>query len=477
MKKIPLLFLSISLFLGHAATAAEPEKPNIMFIFADDLTYEGIRAFGYTDIDTPNLDKLVSRGTTFTHAYNMGSWSPAVCMPSRAMLNTGRYVWSAKGALKTLEKERDRGVMWSQLMSKAGYRTYMTGKWHVAVDAESVFDVAAHVRGGMPEQTPEGYNRPKDGEPDIWSPYDKKFGGFWEGGTHWSEVLRDDALGFIDDAAKQEKPFFMYLAFNAPHDPHQAPKEYIDMYPEERIELPKSFLAEYPYGEDIGAGRKLRDERLAPWPRTEHSVKVNRAEYYALITHMDAQIGHILDALEASGKADNTVIFFSADHGLSCGHHGLLGKQNSFDNSTRVPFMMVGPGIPAGKSISQPIYYQDLMATSLALAGAEKPDHVDFQDLMPIIRGEKETKLEAVYGAYVDFQRSVTKDGWKLILYPNIKKALLFDLKSDPLEMNDMAGNPEQESRMKALFSALQKLQKENGDELDLTETYSSLAL
>ena len=118
----------------------------------------------------------------------------------------------------------------------------------------------------------------------------------------------------------------MYVAFNAPHDPRQSPKEYVDMYALERMKVPESFLPEYPYKEDIGAGKNLRDERLAPFPRTEYSVKVNRQEYYALITHMDAQIGLILDGLEKSGNADNTWIFFSADHGL-------MGKQNLMRSS------------------------------------------------------------------------------------------------------------------------------------------------
>jgi len=276
-----LLLTTIGICLVTRLSLAA-EKPNIMFLFADDLTYEAVREFGHTDIDTPNLDRLVKRGTTFSHAYNPGSWSPAVCMPSRLMLNTGRFVWEAKKVEPNLKAEAKEGRMWSQQMKAAGYRTYMSGKWHVSIDPKSVFDVVANVRPGMPNQTPKGCNRPVEGKPDEWSPYDKTLGGFWKGGTHWSEVLRDDALGFIEDAKAHEQPFFMYLAFNAAHDPRQAPKEYVDMYPLDRMKVPEDFLPEYPCKEDIGAGKDLRDEQLAPFPRTEYSVKVNRGEYYAL---------------------------------------------------------------------------------------------------------------------------------------------------------------------------------------------------
>lgn len=472
MKTFLLLAIGICLF-STLSTAAE--KPNIMFLFADDLTYEAIREFGHTDIDTPNLDRLVKRGTTFSHAYNPGSWSPAVCMPSRLMLNTGRFLWEAKKVGKNLKAEAKEGRMWSQQMKAAGYRTYMSGKWHVRIDTKSIFDVVANVRPGMPNQTPKGYNRPVEGQPDEWSPYDKKFEGFWKGGTHWSEVLRDDALGFLKDSAKHEQPFFMYLAFNAAHDPRQAPKEYLDMYPLDRMKVPENFLPEYPYKEDIGSGKKLRDEKLAPFPRTEYSVKVNRQEYYALITHMDAQIGLILDGLEKSGKADNTWIFFSADHGLGVGHHGLMGKQNLYDHSVRVPFVVVGPGVPEGKTISDAIYYQDIMPTTLALAGAEIPEHVGFKNLLPIIRGDEKTNYKAIYGAYLDFQRSVSKGGWKLILYPKIKKACLYHLTGDPQEMNDLSEDPSHSAKLKYLFTEFRNLQRGNGDHLDLTKAFPGL--
>jgi len=417
----------------------------------------------------PNLDRLVKNGTTFTHTYNMGSWSGAVCVASRTMLVTGRSVWRANAVYNTTEKEREAGRLWPQMMSRAGYDTYFTGKWHIRAKAELAFDVAKDIRAGMPKDTPSSYNRPLAGQPDPWSPFDKELGGFWEGGKHWSEVVGDNAIEFLGTAAKKKDPFFMYIAFNAPHDPRQSPKEYVDKYPLERIKVPENFIPEYPFKEEMGAGKGLRDEKLAPFPRTEEAVKVHRQEYYAIITHMDAQIGRILDELDKSGKADNTWIFFTADHGLAVGHHGLMGKQNMYDDSVRVPFIVNGPGVKAGAKIDSSIYLQDVMATSLELAGAPKEEQVEFHSLLPLLKGEKSPAARArIYGAYLDLQRAVTKDGWKLILYPKAKVARLYHLAEDAGEKTDLAGDQAYAAKKKELFAQFLELQKELDDSLDV---------
>ena len=457
-----IVFLS----LGNFCPAAD--KPNILFLFADDQCYETVHALGNAEIETPNLDRLARQGTTFTHAYNQGSWSGAVCVASRTMLNTGRFLWHANRVYKGAEKERQAGRFWSEYMKDAGYNTYFTGKWHVPASAEKAFDHAAHIRGGMPNQTPQGYNRPLTGKEDPWSPSDPKFGGFWAGGKHWSEVVGDDAVGFLEQSVNSEKPFFMYIAFNAPHDPRQSPQAYVDKYPLEKISVPENFLAEYPYKDGIGCGANLRDEKLGPFPRTEHAVKVHRQEYYAIITHMDAQMGLILDALDATGKADNTYIFFTADHGLAVGHHGLIGKQNLYDHSVRVPLMVTGPGVPKNRKIDAPVYLQDIMPSALELAGVRKPQHVQFKSLLPLIDGRAERSYDAIYGGYIDLQRMVSTGGYKMIYYAKISKTLLYNLKADPLEMNNLADDPANARLLGKLKARLKELQKEVGDTLNL---------
>ncbi|WP_166830316.1 sulfatase-like hydrolase/transferase [Thalassoroseus pseudoceratinae] len=469
--------LAILILTGiFASSTTAAERPNVLFLFADDQAFDTLAALGNEEIETPNLDRLVAKGTTFTRTYNMGSWSGAVCVASRTMLNTGRFLWKAEKVYKKTDAEREAGRFWSVLMGEAGYDTYFTGKWHVRTDAAKAFDTAGHIRGGMPNQTPKGYNRPIEGKTDEWKPWDTQFDGFWKGGKHWSEVVADDAEGFLRQSKQSDNPFFMYIAFNAPHDPRQSPQEYVEKYPLEDIAVPESYVPEYPYKEAMGAGKGLRDEKLAPFPRTEYAVKVHRQEYYAIITHMDEQIGRILDTLEATGQDKNTMIFFTADHGLAVGRHGLMGKQNLFDHSIRVPMIVVGPGVPIGKKLDAQVYLQDVMPTALELAGVQKPDYVQFRSLLPLITGERDQQYDAIYCAYLQLQRAVIEDDFKLILYPKISRALLYNLQDDPLELENLADMPSSQSKMRSLFATLLELQRETGDTLDLKSSFPTLA-
>ena len=446
------------------------EKPNIIFICSDDQRFNTIGALGGRGILTPHLDSLVAFGTTFTHAFNMGAWHGAVCVASRTMLLTGLSVWRAQEAEKSLSEMVATSGLWSQHLKGAGYETYMSGKWHVRTDVNDVFDHVKNERPGMPNQTSEGYYRPQSREDTTWTPWNKKFEGFWKGGKHWSEVLADDASQFLAQARQDENPFFIYLAFNAPHDPRQSPKEYVDLYPLEKISLPESYMDDYPYKEEMGAGTGLRDEQLAPFPRTPYAVKKHIQEYYASITHMDAQVGKIMQALKETGKLHNTYVFFTSDHGLAVGHHGLMGKQSMFDHSLRVPLIVAGPGIPSGEKREQPVYLQDIMATTYELAGLKKPNHVFFNSLMPLIKDRKSgTFYPEIYGGYMNRQRMVRTQRHKLIVYPETGRMLLFDLRKDPQEIRDVSGDPHYQSAMKDMLSKLEHQQQELNDPLDLS--------
>lgn len=500
MKKSHYLLLLLVVFGCNKAQKELPQKPNIVFVFADDMTYTAINALGNTEVNTPNIDRLVNQGTTFTHTYNMGAWNGAVCAASRAMIISGRSVWDVDNFRQGWKEHKNFDKTWGKLMEGVGYDTYMTGKWHVDAPADSVFQNVVHVRPGMPrdawshqgtipfinkmieegkseeEIRAIGYNRPLHENDTLWTPTKKAFGGFWQDGTHWSEVLKDDALGFIEQTKSSENPFFMYLAFNAPHDPRQAPQKYLDMYPLENISIPKSFIPMYPFKDSIGNGQDLRDEALAPFPRTAHAIKVHTKEYYALITHLDEQIGGILDGLEATGKMDNTYIIFTSDHGLAMGRHGLMGKQTQFDHSIRPPFIIVGPDVPAGNKVDADIYLQDAMATSLDLAGIEKPEYVFFNSVMDLVDGSRtKSHYDAIYNGYINYQRMIRKEGFKLIIYPKLNKLLLFDMENDPEEMNDLSEKPEQQEKVKALFKDLQQLQIQLNDTLDLNNSYQKI--
>lgn len=451
--------------VGRVIADSNNKKPNILFIFTDDQTYETVQALGYNEVLTPNIDRLVKKGVTFSNCYNQGSYSAAVCVASRTMLNTGRFLWNAWKKVKSLGQEVAAGHLWSQYIKSAGYDTYLTGKWHVPrANAKAIFDITSNIRGGMPKQTPQGYNRPIEGKNDQWKPWYTHFGGYWKGGRHWSEVVGSDADRFIKEVSKKENPFFMYVAFNAPHDPRQSPKEYVNKYPLDNIKVPENYLDLHPYMDYINCHRTQRDESLAPHPRTHYAVKVHRQEYYSIITHMDAQVGRILDSLEESGKMDNTYIFFTSDHGLAVGHHGLMGKQNLYNHSLKVPFIVCGPGIPEGEKISAPIYLQDVMPTTLELAGVRIPDHVQFKSVMPLIEKKQEKTHDAVYGAFRKSQRTVIIDNYKLMMFPEVKKYFLYDIKNDSQEMTNLAGDPQYDTIIEKLFNRFLLLQKETGD-------------
>lgn len=471
MKKLGLgvLLVWVNLFVFAQSKAVHsPDKPNILFIFTDDQMYNAVHALGNSQIITPNMDELIASGTVFSQAFNMGAWHGAVCVASRLMLMTGMSVWDAYAHETVVDSLVTEEVLWPQLLRNAGYDTYMTGKWHVNTDVKRVFDTLGVVRpGGMPPTKPSSYLRPVKGEEDEWRADDVSLGGYWqEDGRHWSEVQAEDAIHFIEEADKKENPFFIYLAFNAPHDPRQSPKEYLDMYDPDSIRLPGNFQEDYPYREAIGLGLDLRDEKLAPLPRTPYAVRKHMQEYYALVTHVDAQIGKVISALKASDKYENTLIVFTADHGLAVGAHGFMGKQNMYDHSMRVPLVLAGPGVPKGSQRSQLVYLQDVMPTTLELAGVQIPEHVYYHSLLPQIKNRNtEGNYQGIYGGYMDLQRMLRTDEYKLIIYPTIKKVRLFDLKKDPYEIQDLAEDPEYQEVLKDLKNRLIMQQKYLGDE------------
>ena len=184
-----------------------------------------------------------------------------------------------------------------------------------------------------------------------------------------------------------------------------------------------------------------------------------------------------IDALEEKGLKENTYIFFTGDHGLACGEHGLMGKQNMYDHSMRVPLMVVWPNLPKGKKIDVDIYLQDIMATTLDIADVEKPAYIEFNSFMDSAKGKKKKgNYDAIYGTYKEVaQRMIRKDNFKLIIYPKAEKIRLYDLKNDPMELNDISSNPLNAKKIKSLFTDLIELQGSMGDKLDLSSMYKKI--
>lgn len=458
-------------------------RPNFLFLIADDLTYRTLGSVTNPEVHTPNIDALIASGCYFSHCFHQGGWTGAICVPSRTMLNTGL---SSFRAHRSDENQAFNVPVWGQTLREAGYETFMTGKWHLdAVSLQRSFSQLGPVAPGYLPSTPDMYNRPAPG--NHWSPSNEALLGHWlkrglwlerrgdQGIQHSSELYADAAVRHLQtDVPKSASPFFMYVGFNAPHDPRQAPQKYLDMYPVEKIGVPPNFLPQHPF--DQGDYR-TRDELLAPFPRTEYDVRVHRREYYAIITHMDAQIGRILEALKASGKADNTYVILTADHGLAVGEHGLMGKQNQYECSMRMPLIIRGPGVRPGKRVDEMVYQHSMYATTCDLAGVQIPEHVEFPSLAPMLRAEKPQPVnDAMFGWLAVIQRSIRTKQHKLIFYPQINRFQVFDLEKDPWEMHDLVDDPGYAAVKKDLIARLRQKQKELGDPLNIDEPKKAAA-
>jgi arylsulfatase A-like enzyme len=441
----------------------QKQRPNILFIFSDDQRFDTIHALGNREIRTPNLDSLARRGVAFTQACIMGGTVGAVCIPSRGMLMTGQSLFHVHNNIiapeKAPEGSRRPFDLFPELFRKAGYTTFGVGKWHngPALYARCFGQGGPIMFGGMSDHLKVPI---QDFDPTGRYPKERQR----TGEKFSSELFADSAVRFLKEQ-KAGDPFLLYIAYTAPHDPRMPPPEYAGMYPAEKLALPPNFMPEHPF--DNG-DLKTRDEQLAPWPRTPEVVRKHIAEYYGMITHMDAQIGRVLKALEESGRADNTIIVFAGDNGLALGRHGLFGKQNVYDHSVRVPLIVCGPGIPRGKTSDALVYLLDLFPTLCDLAGQPAPATVEGQSLAPLVRDPKAKVRDSVFFAYRNLQRAVRTDSWKLIHYTVEGKETtqLFHIREDPWEMKNLAGNPAQAERVKQMTALLKDWMKKTDDPL-----------
>jgi len=461
------LFLYVILFVLAIACKSErtiansPKKrPNILFLFADDQRYNTINALGNSEIITPNLDQLVNNGTAFTNAYIFGAMNGAVCAPSRAMLMTGRSVFRVEpyhGNPLTMPD-----TLLPRTLSNNGYQTFHTGKWHNGKKAfQAAFDDGSKIFfGGMFDQyTVPTYEYQKDGNyPDSLQSVRK---------VHSSKLYADAAIDFIQKL-DEENPFMLNVSFQAPHDPRDVDQKYIDLYDAKKITLPPNFKPAHPF--DNGE-LDIRDEWLAGYPRTVAEVKANIIAYYAMITHMDEQIGRIIKALEKKGLRENTIIVFSADNGLAVGQHGLMGKQNLYEHSIKVPLVFQGPSIPVNQRKEALTYLIDIYPTLCDLTKAKKPGLLEGRSLVPALKGEKMTARPSMIYAYKSNQRALRKGDYKLVKYMvnGQRKNQLFNVKADPWETKNLYNDAAYQREVVNMEQAIQTELTAYGDKAILT--------
>jgi arylsulfatase A-like enzyme len=442
-------------------------RPNVVVLFTDDQRFNTIGALGNAEIRTPNMDRLAAMGTAFTRAHIMGAHHGAVCAPSRAMLMTGRPLFDLHETGDIIPQEH---AMMPTAFAEAGYTTFGTGKWHNDRSAYArAFQQGDNiVCGGMHRPADGGHEAPwlHHFDPDGLYPDSAR----WQADAFSSQLFADAAIAFLDRQRESDRPFFLYVAFTAPHDPRTPPPPYRDWYAPDSVSLPPNFLPEHPFDNgELG----VRDERLLPHPRTSDAVRKELAAYYGMISEVDAQIGRILDALEAYHQLDETIIVFASDNGLAVGSHGLLGKQNLYDHSVRVPLIMAGPGVPRDATREALSYLFDVFPTIAELAGVPTPTTVLGMSLAPVLRAAGAELRDAVVYAYRDLQRGVrTSDDRKLIRYyvRGEHYAQLFDLNEDPHERHNLADDPAYAPQRQRLEELLLRESRAYRDPLDLAD-------
>ena len=438
-------------------SAAEKSKPNIIFLFADDQRPDTIGAHGNPHISTPHLDKLVANGFSFRRNYCAGSFSGAVCVASRAMLMTGRH-WMNLDAKQPSQKWGDTPTLPARLTETAGYQSFIIGKWHNGLKTlqRSFSNGSAIYMGGMVDHT----------DFEVQNYANGKLGPKYKAAEFSSTTFASEAIKYINKE-KEDKPFFLYVSFMAPHDTRNPPEKYRQMYYEKRPPLPKNFLPQHPFNTG-SSDLQGRDEVLAAWPRIEKDLSDQLCEYYGLITHLDEQVGRIMTALEDSPHADNTVVIYTADHGLALGSHGLLGKQNIYEHSMQCPLIMSGPSIPRGKSSQSFSYVHDLYHTVCDLAKISPPAGIDSESLVPILSNPMHTIHKSLFLPYKDNMRAVNDGRWKLHIYTKVNHTLLFDLEKDSNEINNLAEDPDSQQQLLNMQAKLKQWQKKLGDQSPL---------
>lgn len=456
-------------------------KKNVLFILTDDQRFDTIAALGNQVIQTPHLDYLVENGMSFTQAHIPGATNGAVCMPSRGMIHSSQNLFKLEKCGATIPSSHP---LMGEFFKKNGYQTAGIGKWHNGTESFArSFNNGEHLFfGGMWDHwNVPTYDFDETGEygqtlPFTQDPFSQNKVIHLPAnqitlGVHSTDLFTQSALQMLDTFKEKEDPFFLYLSYLAPHDPRTMPEKYQKMYTTDMISLPENFrsLPEFNFGIE-----NERGERLEPYPREEESIKQHIADYYAMISHLDDNIGTLLATLKKNNQLDHTIIIFAGDNGLALGQHGLMSKQNLYDHSIRIPLIFSGPNIPKNKKTHHYVYLMDLFPTLCDLLNFPLPQNIDGISFLPVIYDNCPTR-KILFSAFCEKIRSMKNNGYKLIEYrnENFKYTQLFDLVNDPLEIHNLALEEDQQERILVMREALIKEAQAWGDlETPFGETF-----
>ena len=484
MNKIKSLPLAV-LLLAPLVTlrAADAPRPNILFIITDEHNASVMGCAGDRLARTPNLDALAQRGVLFTAHY----CASPICIPSRQSLTTGKYVSHHDVWGNTVGVPNNWPTL-PRLLDAAGYESFLIGKMHYKGGRDYGFTVLDKGNGGKggkgdeadTAQKPRVKPRtrlPADAFPDNGTGIGEEFTPLGEDTNMESFVdakRRDDAIKFLRERKPDAKPFFLVVGFIAPHYPLVAPPEYLAHF-KDRIpppEIPAGYLDALPLNyKHLRNDRKL--ERVPP-----ETVKLAREAYYARVEWTDHQIGRVLDALKASPLAGNTIVIYTADHGENMGEHGLWWKNCLYDTAARVPLLVSCPSRwKGGQRREGACGSLDLVQTVAELAGAKPPADWNGGSLVPWLDDPsfawKDEAVSEYYSGYICSGIAMIRQGaWKYVYHTRADEAHgpereLYNLHSDPKELCNRAGDPNEQVRVNAMHAALAK---ELGEDPEQTE-------
>ncbi len=431
IKKYATAILVIILF---SQCQTEQKRPNFLFVLVDDQSPFDINIYDPKSIlETPNIDKLANEGMVFESARHMGAMLGAVCTPSRHMIMTGRMLWNLPSIGKAFQNPDCPDSIELQtigaVFNRAGYSTMRTckkGNSYAAANKQFTVVRDATKRGGTEES-----------------------GSDWHG-KQVLDYLNEREVG------QDKNPFFINFGFSHPHDTRDGTPELLAKYGAvnhtdtsslppanpKQPPLQENYLTKHPF---FHGHPGLRDEEKVSGVlknRDEQTVRNELGREYACAENIDIQLGKVLDKLESMGELDNTYIIYTSDHGIAIGRHGLMGKQNLYEHTWRVPFIVRGPGVKAGSRVEGNIYLLDILPTVCDLAGIEIPSTVNGVSFKPILTSKQETIRDVQYGVYCGGtkpgMRTVRKGDWKLIKYDMmdgaVRETQLFNLAENPNE-------------------------------------------
>ncbi len=495
---LTLLAIGLALFGAlrpQSVHAADAKRPNVIFIFTDDHAAHAMSCYGSKINQTPNLDRIAREGTLFQNCFCTNS----ICGPSRAVILTGKH--SHLNGFKTNEAGKNfNGAQqtFPKLLQSVGYQTAMIGKWHLGSDPTG-FDYWDILNGQGPY-----YNPPMTAN-------GKKV----QRQGYTTEVLTDLALDWLEKGRDREKPFMLMWQHKAPHREWQPGPKQFDLYKDVKIPEPETLFDDYSsrgtaaHEQDMtlektmtrfdlkfDPPKNLTADQLAAWHKCYDAENAefekNKAtmspkdivrwryqryikDYLRCVAAVDDAVGHVLKYLDDHGLAENTVVIYSSDQGFYLGDHGWFDKRFMYEPSLRMPLLVRWPGATKPGSINTNLVQNlDFAATFLELAGAKTPADMQGRSLVPLFKGQTPTDWrKSIYYHYYEYfsdrgaphavrrHYGVRTDRYKLIHFYNEDEWELFDLQTDPNELQNLYGDPAQADRVRELKTEVARLQKQ----------------